>query len=225
MSPGRTIFCALVLLTAAPAGAHRLDEYLQATTIAVEKGRVEAEIRLAPGIAVFPIVFADIDGDSDGVASAAEQQTYAQRVLGDLSLSAEGRRLPLRLVSSTFAPKALLQEGRGEIQLRFEADVPGTAAKRRLTFENHHQSRIGVYLVNGLIPRDPDIQLIAQQRNQDQSFYQLDYTDASAPAGTRSFASWSEPWGWVDGALMALIAGLVLIRRRVMRCTDQADSI
>jgi hypothetical protein len=219
MSARVAVVCAVVLLTAAPAGAHRLDEYLQATTIAVEKGchqtKIRAEIRLAPGVAVFPIVLADIDSDADGVVSAAEQRAYAQRVLGDLSLSVDGTRLPLRLISATFAPRELLQEGRGEIQLRLEADVPGTGTRRRLTFENHHQSRIGAYLVNGLVSRDPDIQLAAQQRNSDQSYYQLDYIDASAPAGNVSVASWSGPWGWMDGVLMALIAGLALIRRRL----------
>jgi hypothetical protein len=205
----RALLCAVVLLSGTPAGAHRLDEYLQATTIAVEKGRVQAEIRLAPGVAVFPLVFADIDRDADGVASAAEQRAYAARVLGDLSLRVDGRRLPLRLILSTFAPRELLQEGRGEIELRLEADVPGTAANRRLTFENHHHSRIGSYLVNGLMPRDADIRLAAQQRNYDQSFYQVDYTDASAPA------SRLEPWGWMDSALLALIAGVALLGRRV----------
>jgi len=209
MSAMRGLLCAVVLLAGSPAGAHRLDEYLQATTIAVEKARVLAEIRLAPGVAVFPAVFADIDRDANGVASAAEQRAYAQRVLGDLSLSVDGRRLPLRLISSTFAPTELLREGRGEIELRLEADVPGTAAYRRLTFENHHQSRIGSYLVNGLMPRDADIRLAAQQRSYDQSFYQVDYADASAPA------SRLELWGWMDSALLALIAGIALLGRRV----------
>ena len=206
--------CALVLL-AAPAGAHRLDEYLQATMIAVEKRRVEAEIRLVPGVSVFPIVFADIDRDADGVISPAEQLAYARRVLDDLSLSVDGRRLPLRLISSLFAPRETLEEGRGEIHLLVEADVPGTAAKRRLVFENHHQSRIGSYLVNGLMARDPDIQITAQQRSDDQSFYRLDYTDASAPGGMAPFTSWSARWGWLPGALLALIAAVTLIRRRV----------
>ena len=58
-------------LIAAPAGAHRLDEYLQATALALEKGRIQVEMRLAPGVEVFPVVFADIDRNGDGVASEA----------------------------------------------------------------------------------------------------------------------------------------------------------
>jgi hypothetical protein len=212
MSARRVLCCALLLLIATPAAAHRLDEYLQATTIAVEKGRVHAEIRLAPGVIVFPTVFADIDRNADGVASEPEQRAYAERVLRDLSLSVDGTRLSLRLVSWTFAPAKLLEEGRGEIQLKFEADVLGTADTRRLTFENHHQRRIGVYLVNGLVPRDPDIRLGAQRRSEDQSFYQLDYVDASAPVAARSFMTWSGPWGWVDGALTSLVLALALMQ-------------
>ena len=214
MSVARILVCAFLLLSAASAGAHRLDEYLQATTIEVEKGRVHAEIRLAPGVLVFPTVFAGIDRDRDGVASEAERRAYAERVLSDVSLSLDGRRVPLRLTSWTFAPTQLLQEGRGEIQLALEADVPGAAATRRLTFENHHHRSIGVYLVNGLVPRDPDIRLGSPQRNGDQSFYQLDYVDKSAPAATSSFMAWSGPWGWTDAALMALILGLALLVRR-----------
>ena len=42
------VFCWL----ATPAFAHRLDEYLQATTIAVEKDRLVLQLRLTPGVAV-----------------------------------------------------------------------------------------------------------------------------------------------------------------------------
>jgi hypothetical protein len=43
---------AIVLTFGAPGFAHRLDEYLQATLISVEKSRVDASMRLVPGIAV-----------------------------------------------------------------------------------------------------------------------------------------------------------------------------
>jgi hypothetical protein len=214
MSATRILICALLLLAAVSARAHRLDEYLQATTIAVEKGRVHAEIRLTPGVEVFRAVFADIDRDANAVASDAEQRAYAQRVLEDLSLSIDGTRLALRLVSWRFAPTKLLQEGRGEIQLKFEADVRDAAVTRRLTFENHHHRSIGVYLVNGLVPHDADIRLGTPRRSDDQSFYQLDYIDASAPATASSFMTWSGPWGWIDGALTSLVLALALLRRR-----------
>jgi len=116
---------AILLFVGTPAFAHRLDEYLQATTISVEKDRVQAQIRMTPGVAVFPVVLAHIDTDADGVISEAEQRAYAEGVLGDLSLTIDGDRLQLRLVSSKFANIEEMKEGRGEIQLEFDADVPG----------------------------------------------------------------------------------------------------
>ncbi len=71
-----------------------------------------------------------------------------------------------------------MREGRGEIQLEFNADVPSGGPNRRLIFENHHQRRIAAYLVNCLVPRDLDIRVTAQNRNYRQSFYQLDYVQA-----------------------------------------------
>ena len=66
-----------------PASAHRVDEYLQATLISVEKDRVEAFLRLTPGIAVSSVVLASIDTDGDGVISQTEKRAYAERVLAD----------------------------------------------------------------------------------------------------------------------------------------------
>src|SRR5690242_10364386 len=166
---------AMLLLAGAPASAHRLDEYLQATTIALEKDRVQAQLRLTPGVAVFRRVLSIIDTDADGSISEAEQQAYAGRVLGDLSLTIDGNHLRLHLISAQFPSIEEMKEGRGEIQLEFTADVPGGGPDRRLIFENHHQSRMAAYLVNCLVPRDPDVRITAQNRNYRQSFYQLDY--------------------------------------------------
>ena len=76
-------------------------------------------------------------------------------MLRDLSLSVDGERLRLRLVSAKFPDIEEMKEGRGEIQIEFIADVRSTGRNRKLVFENHHQSRIGAYLVNCLVPRDP----------------------------------------------------------------------
>ena len=204
---------AILLSVGTPAFAHRLDEYLQATTILVKKDRVQAHIRLIPGVAVFPIVFASIDTDADGVITAAEERAYGERVLRDLSLTVDGDRLRLRLVSSKAARVEELKEGRGDIQLEVDADVPRGGYRRRLVFENHHQARIAAYLVNGLVPTDPDIRVGAQDRNYEQSFYQLDYeqTDRSDPL---SRARWPAVGGWLGTGALVLFARLVLFWRR-----------
>ncbi len=201
---------AILLLMATPACAHRLDEYLEATLIAVGKERVEAQIRLAPGVKVFPAVLQAIDTDGDRGISKAEERAYAERVLRDLSLSIDGDRLRLRLVSSASASLEELREGRGAIDIDFDAEVPRGGPDRRLTFENHHLSPIAAYLVNGLVPEDPEIRIQAQNRNQDQSFYQMDYVQAGAGSASPPAGGWSHAPSWLGAAVAAvalLLAG------------------
>ena len=49
------------------------------------------------------------------------------------------------------------KEGRGEIRMAFDADLPPAGARRKLILENRHQSRIAAYGVNCPVPRDPEI--------------------------------------------------------------------
>jgi hypothetical protein len=168
--------CALLLLAGTSTFAHRLDEYLQATTFSLEKDRVQALVRLTPGVAVFRKVVASIDTDADGIISESEQRAYAAIVVRDLSLTIDGERIGLRLVSSKFATTEEMKEGLGVIELEFSADVPRDGRpSHRLIFENRHRRQIGAYLVNCLAPNDPDIRIKAQKRNSRQSYYRLDY--------------------------------------------------
>jgi hypothetical protein len=177
------VVAAIVLLSlpATPC-AHRLDEYLQATLLSVDSGHVEGSIRLVPGVAVFSAVIASIDTNGDGTLSLAEQRAYAQRVLRDVTLRIDGQRLPLRLVSASFPALEEMKQGIGQIQLDFTADLPPGGARRRLVFENHHQSLIAAYLVNCLVPRDRNVRITAQSRNENQSFYQLDFEQGGGGA-------------------------------------------
>ena len=210
---------AILLSVGTPAFAHRLDEYLQATTILVSKDRVRAQIRLAPGVAVFPVVLASVDADGDGVITKAEELAYAERVLRDLSLTVDGDHLRLRLISSKASSVEEMKEGRGDIQLEVDADVPRGGQSRRLVFENHHQAGIAAYLVNGLVPTDPDITIRAQDRNYDQSFYQMDYVETDR-SGAPSPAQWSAVGGWLGTGALVLCARLAMfwrLRRRTRR--------
>jgi hypothetical protein len=91
----------LFLSVAAPALAHRLDEYLQATTFVVDGDHLEVQMRLTPGVEVFDRVLAAIDANGDGVISEAEERAYVKQVSRDLSIKIDGYPLQLRLVSST----------------------------------------------------------------------------------------------------------------------------
>jgi hypothetical protein len=169
----------LVLCTILPAlaFAHRLDEYLQAAILSVSANRIEVSVRLVPGVSVAHDIIRTIDTNGDGVLSPSEQQAYAQQVLNDLVLKVDGTTLPLRLVSYTYPSAEQMMQGNGEIELHLDAAMPAGGKSRKLVFENHHRSGISVYLVNSLIPDDNNIQIAAQSRSTNQSFYQLDFVD------------------------------------------------
>lgn len=180
---------ALLGLVSIPALAHRLDEYLQATIFSIEPGSAQATMRLVPGVAVAPAVIAGIDRNHDGVLSSEEQHRYAEAVLTDLQLEEDGSRLPLQLISATFPSIDLMKQGTGEIELRFAAGLAVARGEHQLTFANHHQSGISVYLVNSLVPQNKNLQLESQKRNQNQSFYQVTLTEAGG-APSQGF-TWS----------------------------------
>lgn len=203
----------LVLWSGAHANAHRLDEYLQATIFQVEKDRIQAQMYLTPGVAVFPAVLSQIDLNGDGAISGTEQKSYAERVLHDLSLRMDGKPLSLELLSTRFADIGEMREGRGDIEIEFTAKVPGGWRGRRLWFENHHETAISAYLVNCLVPRDPRIRITAQKRSYQQSSYELDYVEdrmGREPVSER----------WLGIAILVLL-GTVLLSVRVWRERDR----
>jgi hypothetical protein len=182
------VLCAL----SAPAFAHRLDEYLEATMLAVERDHVEGFVRLVPGVAVSQRVIASIDANGDGVVSKSEGEAYARSVLKDLALSVDGERLEPRLVSVSYPEIWRMKEGMGEIEVEFRAELPRGGTQRKLMFENRHESGMAAYLANTLVPQDKAIEITGQRRNLNQSFYEVDFSDGGAtttPSG----------WRWLSG--------------------------
>ncbi len=169
---------ALLLSLTTLASAHRLDEYLQAALVSLDKDQVQVSLRLIPGVAVSSEVTSSIDVNRDGILSNIEQKNYASSVLGDLSLSIDGHHLQPHILSFTFPSIPEVKEGIGEIQIEFTSTLPRGGENRTLILENHHQSRISAYLVNCLVPRDKAIRVVAQKRNEMQSFYQLEYVQS-----------------------------------------------
>ena len=224
----RLIATVVILLSlGGVASAHRLDEYLQATILSVEKDHVQASMRLIPGVAVSSAVITSIDSNRDGVISDAEQRAYAERVLGDLLMTVDGDHLRLKLVSAEFPALEQMREGLGEIHISFTAVLPRGGANRRLILENRHQIRNAAYLVNVVVPADHDISIVAQTRNEDQSFYQLDYVQASVvPADASSDQALLRWWtsvqewksGWMGVASFAIVFRLGM--RHIAEGTD-----
>jgi hypothetical protein len=209
---------ALLLSLGACTFAHRLDEYLQATLISVEKDRVDVLMRLIPGVAVSSAVLASIDTNGDGVLTETEQRSYAERLLRDLSITVDGNSASPKLVSLQFPTIARIKEGLGEIQIEFTADLPPGGPQRKIIIQNHHQNQISAYLVNCLVPRDPNIKVLAQNRNENQSFYQLDYAQSGSASDSASFRSFSTLPGWTGAVGFASIFRLGM--RHIAEGTD-----
>ena len=146
----------LLALLAFPstAFAHRLDEYLQATLVAIEPGGFRLQINLTPGVAVAEQVLALIDRDRDGVISPNEAATYAELLKRDLIVRLDQRKVELKLTASNFPPPDELRTGWGIIQMEFSTTAgPLTAGAHRLTLENRHLPTVSVYLFNAALPQ------------------------------------------------------------------------
>jgi hypothetical protein len=201
----------------APAAAHRLDEYLQATRLSIDTGRVDLEIDLTAGVAVAPRVFAWIDADHDGRISAAEGEAYARELLGSVRLSVDHRPMPITLVEIRVPPFRDMSLGVGTIQVRATARFPTLGPGRhQVVYVNTHRSESSVYLANALVPADPRIRIAGQRRDGAQHGLTLDYSVADAP--------WARSGALLAGLTMA--GALAVVRRRslgeIMRASGSA---
>ena len=191
----RRLFVAFAVLVAwlalvSPAGAHRLDEYLQATRLSIDIDRVDLEIDLTAGVALASNVFGWIDTDGDGKISEAEGGEYARQVLRSVALKVDGRPVAISLVETSFPSFRDMSLGVGTIRLRATAKVPvARAGHHQVSFLNAHRSESSVYLVNALVPANPRIQLADQRRDVAQHGLTLDYSvmaDAASPSDRTS---------------------------------------
>jgi hypothetical protein len=158
-----------VLALPSSSSAHRLDEYLQATLVTIEPGKVRLQINLTPGVEVAEQVLAVIDRDHDGVISTNEARAYCELLKRELSVRLDHSKMVLKLTGSTFPPLSELGTGWGVIQMEFTATCrhlrPGA---HRLTVKNRHLLPLSVYLLNATLPAEP-VQITRQTRNETQS--------------------------------------------------------
>jgi len=176
----------LGLIFSHTADAHRLDEYLQASQIAIESGRIIVEINLTPGAAVADGVIAEIDRDADGELSPSESAAYAGVVVRSLSLEVDGGQQPLVLERYRFPSPAAMRQGLGTIRLYAAAKPPLVVGQHRLVFRNAHRSDIGAYLVNALVPSDERIAIHGQSRDFLQREYAVEYALGLPRTSTRA---------------------------------------
>jgi nickel/cobalt transporter (NicO) family protein len=171
-----TVALALVLVQPVAGEAHRLDEYLQATRIAIEIASIEVDIDLTAGVDVAPRVWALVDTDKNGRVSEPEARKYATAVLAAMTLRLDDRPCRLELVASRFPIQADLTSGSGPIHLQARAAIPPTGTGRhRVFFRNVHEQQMSVYLINALVPLDRAITIASQRRDPRQTQLTIGY--------------------------------------------------
>jgi len=157
--------------------AHRLDEYLQATLVAIEPGVVRLQINLTPGVEVAEKVLARIDRDNDNAISKKESAAYAELLKRDLTLRLDGQRLKLKLTASKFPALTELRRGLGIIQIEFSATLDSLATGlHKLALENRHLPALSVYLINAAQPKTRTIQITSQKRSDNQEAGEIEFT-------------------------------------------------
>src|SRR3954454_7570586 len=85
-----------------PVAAHVLDEYLQATLVAIEPGDIRLSMNLTPGVEIADKVIKRLDQDRGGVVSSAEADSYIQLLKRDLTVRLDGREVELNVAGSFF---------------------------------------------------------------------------------------------------------------------------
>ena len=132
------LIATLCVAMGASLSAHRRDELLQAARVGVEPDRVRLEISLTPGIEIAEAFIREIDDDGDLRLSEAEQQAYAERVLGRVALRVDDSvALRLLLAGARFPSAVALRSGEAAITLEMEAALPSLSpGAHRLFFRN-----------------------------------------------------------------------------------------
>ena len=179
MPGGRRTALALAVMTVIAStglSAHRRDEYLQATRLAIDPDRVQIALDLTPGIAVAEGILAEIDRDANRAISAAEARAYSERVLSAIALDVDGVPLRVELVDSAFPTIDTVGRGEGTARIQAVAPMPRLAdGLHHLRYRNAYRSDIGVYLANTLVPASDRVTVATQQRDVDQRDLLVDY--------------------------------------------------
>lgn len=198
------------LATIAPASAHRVDEYLQATRLSIDLARVDVEMDLTAGVALASQVFSWIDTNRDGEISQAEGEAYAREMLRSVVLKIDGWPVPVTLVETSFPPFRDMSLGEGTIRLRATARISASApGHHEVSFLNMHHPESSVYLVNALVPANPRLRFADQRRDFAQHGLALEYTVLAVDA----------PWDPTFALLLglAMLGGLVVRHGHALR--------
>jgi len=206
----------ILLLIPASAGAHRLDEYLQATRVGIERDRVNVDIDLTPGVSIAGAVTAWLDLNGDGEISSTESIAYGRQVLASLAMSVDGKPVRLNGLDAQAPTIAEMGMGVGTIRVHASGIIPSRGSGRhQLTIINTHHPESGVYLANALVPSDTGIEILGQRRSADQHSLTIEYEIRVSAFRARI--------AWL-GVLVTLVATTFWTRRRLGHFSQRQTS-
>ncbi|OAJ67199.1 hypothetical protein [Gluconobacter cerinus] len=157
------------------ASAHRLDEYLQATTIDLARNHIALHLHLVPGVDVAKSVIQELDTNHDGTFSLFEERSYVSQIIHRLSVFLNGEQQPITLNTATFPPLKDIQGGTGVVDLQLTIITVPQIGFNHLIYINRGSGPETAWLVNCLLPSDPTFHILQQKRSPNQSDYQLDF--------------------------------------------------
>ena len=166
----------IVVMAGTIASAHRLDEYLQATRVAIARSELSLEIDLTPGASIASAIVVTIDSDADAAISLSEADAYARAVLADVMVKLDGTPVPLALTRIEVPPVAEMRDGLGTIRMHASGIMEAGAGRHQLSFLNNHRPDTSVYLVNALVPEDKQVSLGAAIRDPRQREFRTEFT-------------------------------------------------
>ncbi len=208
---------AALMLAICPATvAHRLDECLQATRIAVFHDHLTIKTYVTPGTLLAAGIFSKIDADGDGAISESEGRDYGEKFLRGISLHIDDVSQPIALAGFEYPTLAELSGGEAMIRFELSANTLRVAGRHQVVFQNDNDPTSSIYLANTMMPEDPSIAIVSQKRDQTQRAITIEY-DVKPAINAGSDVS----GGW-PGRLTGLAAGLAVVfslrwylRRRV----------
>jgi hypothetical protein len=163
-----------LVLNAAVAFAHPVDECLQAAYLQLGPDSLELELDLTPGERVAPQLLGLIDQNRDGLMAQSEVQGYADRVLEDLHLSVDGIAQTLKLEPVVPPSTQTFLAGGGTIKLNARASLTGVAGEHRLEFRNNHAAVNSGYLANVFV-QSGEVKILEQKRDATQQDFRVRY--------------------------------------------------
>jgi hypothetical protein len=152
-----------------------VEQCLQATLVEIQPTRIRLLINLTPGTEVAGKVIALLDGDQDGVISPQEGETYLKLLGSELTAGLDGEALDLKVGGSSFPPPGEFNSGHAIIQAEFLAVVSIAEGEHRLSIENRHLREISAYLVNATRPRWSTVEVLRQNRNENQTVGEIEF--------------------------------------------------